>query len=69
MQKCWGQEMRKPIIGLAMLAHTRGALAKAVEQRLTILPMHGHKSFALGTMSSKLGHYSSIPERMEKFET
>ena len=61
--------MRKPIIGLAMLARTRGALAEAVEQRLAILPMHGHKSFVLGTMSSKLGHYSSIPERMEKFET
>ena len=61
--------MRKPIIGLAILAHTRGALAEAVGQRLAVFPMHGHKSFALGTMSSKLGHYSSIPERIEKFET
>ena len=29
--------MRMPIIGLAMLAHTRGALAKVVEQKLAIL--------------------------------
>ena len=51
--------MRKPIIGLAMLAHTRGALAKAVARRLAILPMHAHTSFALVTMCFKLGHYSS----------
>ena len=47
--------MRKPTIGLAMLAHTRGALAKVVEQRLAMLPpMNAHRSFALVTVCSKL---------------
>ena len=47
--------MRMPIIGLVMLTHTRGALAKVVEQKLAMLPpMNAHRSFALVTVCSKL---------------
>ena len=54
--------MRMPIIGLAILAHTRGALAEAVEQRLAILPMHAHRSFGVG---DALFGYFSIKNRYE----